>query len=72
MSNNRDKDKPVFPHVDPKAGNFTSEIAKEFGLKAPKGPVQSDEGINKNMRMSVESQMTGLPIYTKKVNDTKK
>jgi hypothetical protein len=22
MLNNRDKDKPVFPHVNPKAGNF--------------------------------------------------
>ena len=69
MSNKNDKDKPVFPHVDPKAGNFTSEIAKEFGLKVPIGPIASDEGISKNVRMSVESQLTGLPIYTKKEND---
>jgi hypothetical protein len=69
MSNNRGKNKPVFPHVDPKAGNFRSEIAKEFGLKAPIGSEASDKGISKNVRMSVESQMTGLPIYIKKGND---
>lgn len=70
MSKNN-KNKTVFPHIGAGCDNFRSEVAKEFGLKGERENIKSPEGIDKNMRVSAESQMSGVPIYTKKENTKK-
>ena len=67
MSSNNDENKPVL-RVNKKIGGtlMRSEIAKEFGLKGPKGDNQSNKGVGENTILSVESQMNSFPVYTKK------
>lgn len=64
MSKNNGNNNPVFPRIDPFTDNIRSEAAKEFGIDGLKN--DSREGISKNVRRSAESQMSGVPIYTKK------
>lgn len=71
MTSNNNKDKPVFPQLKPHADNFASEVAKEFGNDGRTKNVFSPDGVDKNTRMSVESQMSGVPIYTKSENKKK-
>jgi hypothetical protein len=66
---NSDKDKPVFPHIKPGSDNFRSEVAKEFGWKGERKVIPSSEGIGKYNIISVEAQMSGVPIYTRKEKD---
>ena len=64
MSN--DKERPVFPRVKPGTPNFGSEVAKEFGYKGERKVISSSEGTTKDDLISVESQMSGVPVYTRK------
>jgi hypothetical protein len=63
MSRNKDNNSYVFPRIDPFADNIRSEAAKEFGIDGPKK--NGHEGVSKNVRRSAESQMSGVPVYTK-------
>jgi hypothetical protein len=71
MSKDKDSNKQVFPRI-PRADNIRSEAAKEFGIDGERKNVFSNEGIGKNARLSAESQMSGVPIYTKKEKADKK
>ena len=64
MSKNNGGNSPVFPRIDPFADNIKSEAAKELSINRPENN-DSHEGITKNVRRSAESQMSGVPIYTK-------
>jgi hypothetical protein len=70
MSRNKTT-RPADPLIKPGADNIKSEAAKEFGIDGERKNVSSDKGIDKNTRMSVEAQMSGVPIYTKKKNEEK-
>lgn len=66
MSNNKGKDRAVYSRIKPGSGDIMSEVAKEFSIDGERKNVSSSEGISKNVRRSAESQMSGVPVYTKK------
>jgi len=63
MSKKNSNSSDVFPRMDPFADNIKSEAAKEFGIDGPKK--NDREGISQSVRRSAESQMSGVPVYTK-------
>lgn len=66
MSEHKGKDKTLFPRIDPDSDNIRSEVAKDFGISGERKNISTDDGASNYLRMSVESQMSGVPVYTKK------
>jgi hypothetical protein len=66
MSKSNVKNRPAFPKIKFGSDNIRSEAAKEFGNDGERKNVSSAEGISKNVRISAEGQMSGVPTYTKK------
>lgn len=62
----RNKNRRADPLIKPGADNIRSEAAEDFGIDGERKNVSSDKGIDKNIRLSVEAQMSGVPLYTKK------